>query len=166
MLEGIWKQLKSGTDVRGVALPGVAGQDVDLTEARVRAIASAFVAFQTERSGKKAGEMTVAVGRDSRLSGPAIAGWVIEELKNAGCRVLDCGMASTPAMFMTTVYRKTDAAVMITAGVDAIPPGVWKARRSAPYWKKPRTGRGRPPRRAAPWRRSTLWRLTPRACGR
>ncbi|MBQ3866667.1 MAG: phosphomannomutase/phosphoglucomutase [Clostridia bacterium] len=115
MLEGIWKQLKSGTDVRGVALPGVAGQDVDLTEARVRAIASAFVAFQTERGGKKAGEMTVAVGRDSRLSGPAIAGWVIEELKNAGCRVLDCGMASTPAMFMTTVYRKTDAAVMITA---------------------------------------------------
>ena len=115
MLEGIWKQLKSGTDVRGVALPGVAGQEVDLTEERVRAIASAFVVFWTERSGKKAADMTVAVGRDSRLSGPAIAGWVTEEFCRAGCTVLDCGMASTPAMFMTTVYEKTDAAVMITA---------------------------------------------------
>ena len=115
MLQEPWKHLKSGTDVRGVALAGVPGQDVDLTEERVRAIASAFVLFLTEKNGKAAEDCTVAVGRDSRLSGPAIAGHVVEELVKAGIKVLDCGMASTPAMFMTTVYRKTDAAVMITA---------------------------------------------------
>lgn len=115
MLQEPWKHLKSGTDVRGVALEGVPGQSVDLTEEAVRAIASAFVLFLTEQNGKKPGDCTVAVGRDSRLSGEAIASLVTQELAKAGCRVLDCGMASTPAMFMTTVYWHTDASIMITA---------------------------------------------------
>lgn len=115
MLMEPWKHLKSGTDIRGVALEGVPGQSVDLTEEAVRAIASAFVLFLAEASGKKAGDCTVAIGRDSRLSGPAIAGYLEEELVAAGCHVLNCGLASTPAMFMTTVDLKTDAAVQITA---------------------------------------------------
>ncbi|MBP5288776.1 MAG: phosphomannomutase/phosphoglucomutase [Clostridia bacterium] len=113
MLQEPWKHLKSGTDIRGVALEGVQGQPVDLTEEAVRAIASAFLLFLREKTGKD--RFTVAVGRDSRLSGPAIASWVTEELKKAGHKVLDCGMASTPAMFMTTVMAGTDASVMITA---------------------------------------------------
>lgn len=37
-----WMSLKSGTDVRGVALEGVAGEPVNLTDEAVSAIVKAF----------------------------------------------------------------------------------------------------------------------------
>ena len=43
MLQEPWKHLKSGTDIRGVALEGVEGQGVDLTYEIVEKIAAAFV---------------------------------------------------------------------------------------------------------------------------
>ena len=59
--------------------------------------------------------MNVAVGHDSRITGKKIAKKVKEALINAGVSVIDCGLASTPAMFMTTVDLKADAAIQITA---------------------------------------------------
>ena len=47
-----WLSLKSGTDVRGVALPGVPGEDVNLTAEDCRTIAAAFVPWLAERDGK------------------------------------------------------------------------------------------------------------------
>ncbi len=113
MLKEPWKHLKSGTDIRGVALEGVEGQHVDLTDEIVEKIAAAFVLWLKEKTGKEA--LTVAIGRDSRLSGPRIMGVLEKTLKEKGVRVLLCALASTPAMFMTTVDLKTDAAVQITA---------------------------------------------------
>ncbi|MDO5331199.1 MAG: phosphomannomutase/phosphoglucomutase, partial [Bacillota bacterium] len=62
-------------------------------------------------------DLKFAVGRDSRVSGPDIAKVVCDTLVKMGAKVLDCGMATTPSMFMTTVYdeTKTDGAIMITA---------------------------------------------------
>ena len=57
----------------------------------------------------------LSVGHDSRITGEHIASLVIEEFTKSGARVLDCGLATTPSMFMTTVDLNCDGAVEITA---------------------------------------------------
>ncbi len=108
-------KLQNGSDIRGVALPGVPGEDVTLTEEAVRAIASGFVRWLEARL--EARPLRIAVGRDSRLSGPDIAEWLGEALSGAGADVTDMGLATTPAMFMATVTPGYEfhGAVMITA---------------------------------------------------
>lgn len=104
-------KLKSGTDIRGTAV----GEKTDLTNEAVEKIAFGFLSYLTSVTEKKPEELTVYVGRDSRISGERIAGRVISVLNAYGVKVYDCGLASTPAMFMTTVLRGCDAAVQITA---------------------------------------------------
>ena len=115
MLNSFYKGFKSGTDIRGVAVEGVEGQHVNLTDEVVRAMAQGFVLWLADKVGKNADELTVSVGRDSRVSGPRISALVCEELSAAGAKVLDCSLASTPSMFMTTVDLGCDGAVQITA---------------------------------------------------
>lgn len=108
-------KLQNGSDVRGVALAGVEGESVTLDDAAVRAIAGGFARFLRARLGKE--RCRVSVGRDSRLSGKAIAEALCETLAACGAAVTDLGLCTTPAMFMTTVTGEApfDAAVMITA---------------------------------------------------
>lgn len=106
--------LKSGTDIRGIA-SDLGGKEVNLTDKAVYDITAAFAVWYINKYDKNPSEMIVAVGHDSRITGEAISGKVKEALTGAGVTVLDCGLASTPAMFMTTVDLKTDAAVQITA---------------------------------------------------
>lgn len=108
--------LQNGSDIRGVALSGVEGQEVNLTLDAVGDIARGFGAWLAEHTGRQEG-LRVGVGRDCRLSGPDIARTFCQALEAGGVTVYDCGMASTPAMFMTTVTPgfEFDAAVMITA---------------------------------------------------
>ena len=114
MLNDFWKALKSGTDIRGVAVEG-AGYEVNLTDETVSAIVNGFMMWLSDKTGKTSEEMKISVGRDSRISGPQIAGVTKNTLFNAGVYVIDCGMASTPAMFMTTVELECDGAIQITA---------------------------------------------------
>lgn len=115
MLNTFYKGFKSGTDIRGVALEGVEGQPVNLTDEVVAGMASGFALWLSDKLGKPCSGLTVSIGRDSRISGPRIVKTVSQQLKNAGVQVLDCGLASTPSMFMTTVDLKCDGAVQITA---------------------------------------------------
>lgn len=110
-----YKKLQNGSDIRGVALEGVEGQHVNLTEAASRDIGRGFALWLKKKVGK--GDLRVAVGRDSRLSGETLSGWICDAMAKAGIAVTDLGMASTPAMFMTTVTEgcKFDGSVMITA---------------------------------------------------
>ena len=48
---------------------------------------------------KAAGESTVAVGRDGRLSGPALASALIAGLLESGVNVIDVGMVTTPMLY-------------------------------------------------------------------
>jgi len=59
----------------------------------------------------------ISVGHDSRLSAPALKKAVAEGIEAAGGEVGDCGLASTPAMFMSTVFEnhRFDGAIMLTA---------------------------------------------------
>lgn len=110
-----WKHLKSGTDIRGVALEGVEGQSVDLTGEVIRQIAAAFVLWLSEKTGKNPDELKISIGRDSRLSGERIMGELQEVFCASGAKVYSCGLASTPAMFMSTLDLALDGAVQITA---------------------------------------------------
>ncbi len=115
MLNETYKIYKSGTDIRGVASEGVAGEPVNLTDEVIARMAAGFILWAEKKVGKPASGLTVSVGRDCRISGERIANTVIEALVAAGVKVYDCGLASTPSMFMTTVDFGCDAAVQITA---------------------------------------------------
>ena len=112
-----YSKLQNGSDIRGVALPLVAAEPGNLTEEAAGQIGRAFAAWLVERCGKPAEELRIAVGRDSRLSGPSLQRAVLTGLVAMGAVAADCGMASTPAMFMATVLPGCDfdGAVMITA---------------------------------------------------
>lgn len=107
-------ELKSGSDVRGYA-SDIFGNEVNLTDEAVYDITAAFVPFLAKKVGKSAEALTVSVGHDSRITAERIKAKVVEALVSAGVKVFDCGLSSTPAMFMTTVKAGCDGAVQITA---------------------------------------------------
>ncbi len=111
-----YKKLQNGSDIRGVALEGVEGQHVNLTEQACRDIGRGFALWLMKKTGKSL-NLRVAVGRDSRLSGEQLSAWLCDEMVKSGLHVTSFGMASTPAMFMATVTEgfKFDGTVMITA---------------------------------------------------
>ena len=115
MLNNNYKQFKSGTDIRGVAVEGVEGQPVNLTDEAVRRMADGFVLWLSEKVGKSADSLKISVGRDSRISGPHIMALCTEQFVAAGAEVVRCELASTPSMFMTTVELGCDGALQITA---------------------------------------------------
>ena len=110
-----YKKLQNGSDIRGVALEGIEGQHVNLTQEVVRNIGRGFALWLRKKTGKD--DLQVAVGRDSRLSGEALCNWLCDAMVSQGLNVTDFGMASTPAMFMATVTEgyAFDGTVMITA---------------------------------------------------
>jgi len=110
-----YKKLQNGSDIRGVALEGIEGQHVNLTEKVCKDIGRGFALWLIKKTGKT--DLRVAVGRDSRLSGETLADWICSAMVEAGLNVTDFKMASTPAMFMSTVTDgyKFDGSVMITA---------------------------------------------------
>ena len=112
-----WKKLQNGSDIRGVALDGVAGEKVNLTSKVVTTLGKAFASWLSQTTTKPLSELTVSVGRDSRLSGAELAQSVMNGIASGGCQVYDFGMASTPAMFMSTVTPgfNCDGAIMLTA---------------------------------------------------
>ena len=115
MLNEFFRQFKSGTDIRGVATGGVAGQPVNLSDDVIESMADGFVLWLSEKVGKQPSELKISVGRDSRISGPHIMELTTARFKRAGAEVLCCGLASTPSMFMTTVDLGCDGALQITA---------------------------------------------------
>ena len=110
-----YAKLQNGSDIRGVALNGIEGQHINLTEQACRDIGRGFALWLKNKAGKDA--LRVAVGRDSRLSGPDLCRWICEAMVEQGLLVTNFGMASTPAMFMSTVTEgyAYDGSVMITA---------------------------------------------------
>lgn len=110
-------KLQNGSDVRGVAVEGVAGEPVTLTPEYANRIVQAFVQWLAQKSGKKASELKIAVGHDSRISAPILKQQALMAITAQGAAAVDCSMATTPAMFMSLVYPETqyDGSMMITA---------------------------------------------------
>ncbi len=110
-----FRQFKSGTDIRAVASEGVPGEPVALTDEVCEAVTAGFILWLCEKTGKKANELKMAVGHDSRISADRISAAVIRTMTKAGVNVLDSGLSSTPAMFMITLDHSLDGSVQITA---------------------------------------------------
>ena len=116
-LSSEWQRLQNGSDIRGVALEGVPGETVNLTPEIAYKLGQGFVSWLADLLSKKASELVVAVGRDSRISGPALMTGLAEGMMDMGAAVYDCAIASTPAMFMSTVTEgyRCDGGIMLTA---------------------------------------------------
>ena len=102
-------KLKSGTDIRGTAV----GENMTLTDEVIERITFGFIVYIKEKTGKE--KLKIAVGHDSRISAQRIKAAVIRVLSAYGMQVVDCGLSSTPAMFMVNVLTDCDASVQITA---------------------------------------------------
>ncbi len=114
-MDKFWKSFKSGTDIRGVAVEGVEGEPLNLTDEVVGKMAKAFLLWLSGKTGRKPCELNVAVGHDSRISADRIRSAVVGAMVDCGARVLDCGLSSTPSMFMITLDKQLDGSVQITA---------------------------------------------------
>lgn len=107
------RQLKSGTDVRGIAVGD--NKPVTLTDEAVRLISRAFVKWLTLKYKKDS--FKIAVGNDSRISADRIFNNVKEGILSSGSDVVYTGLSSTPSMFILLKQSDfcCDASIMITA---------------------------------------------------
>jgi phosphomannomutase len=112
-----YKSLQNGSDIRGIALPGVVGEDVNLTVEVARDIGLAFTNWLKGLVKNKELQPIIGVGMDSRISGPTLKAALIEGLTEMGANVLDFDLATTPSLFMSTQFKETncDGGIMITA---------------------------------------------------
>lgn len=112
-----FKKLQNGSDIRGIAITGVPGELPNLTEPEAQRLAMGYAVWLSRKTGKAPETLTVSVGYDPRLSGRNLQNALFMGMGPYGIKLLDCGLASTPAMFMSTVFPEynCDGAVMITA---------------------------------------------------
>lgn len=113
MLEGIWKKIKSGSDIRGVA-EGTE-EEIDLSNKVLEKTALAFVMWLSKKSNLDYPSITVAIGHDSRNSSSRIKNVIINSLRGLGIKIYDCSLTSTPAMYMSMSVLSCTAAIEITA---------------------------------------------------
>ncbi|MGN0818680.1 MAG: phosphomannomutase/phosphoglucomutase, partial [Candidatus Coproplasma sp.] len=109
-----YMHLKSGSDVRGVAV-STEQDDVTLTREALGDITRAFLKWLSLKSGKKTPK--IAIGYDCRISNEVIFAIVKETVLSCGCDAIGCGLSSTPSMFMLLKDEAwgCDASIMITA---------------------------------------------------
>jgi phosphomannomutase len=86
-------------DIRGIV-------PATLNEAVAEALGKAF-----GTAAAQAGETSVAVGRDGRLSGPALSAALIRGLMAAGMDVIDVGMVTTPMLYFA-------ASTLCSSGIE------------------------------------------------
>ncbi len=92
---------------RAYDIRGVVGSTITEDTAYLigRALGSQAMAFGLDK---------FCVGRDGRLSGPALSAAVIRGLLDCGCEVIDVGAVPTPALYFATHEYRTGSGVMVT----------------------------------------------------
>lgn len=108
-----WMALKSGTDVRGTAV----GEGTTLRNDVAEALGMAFAQWVAAKCQKPVNDIRIAIGRDSRITGPDLLAATARGICRTGASVMDFGMCTTPAMFMCTITSgfEPEGSVMITA---------------------------------------------------
>jgi phosphomannomutase len=92
---------------------GLYGSEMD--EGTAHAIGRAFARVLARLRGKQPAELTVGLGRDMRLTAPAMAAAVREGLIAEGATVLDAGMVATEMLYHLVGSRELDGGAMVTA---------------------------------------------------
>lgn len=94
---------------RAYDIRGIAGKD--LTEDVAKNIGKAFGTYV------EGGD--IVVGRDCRLSSPALRDSLIKGLMDSGCNVTDIGMVPTPVLYFAISHYGKDGGIMITGSHNA-----------------------------------------------
>lgn len=92
---------------RAYDIRGVLGKTLD--EGIARSIGQAIGTVMAER-----GLQEIVVGRDGRLSGPALSDALIEGLRQAGRDVIDIGQAPTPVVYFASYQLQAGSCVAVT----------------------------------------------------
>ncbi len=92
---------------------GLHGSEMDETTAH--AIGRAFARVLARLRGKQPAELRVGLGRDMRLTAPAMAAELREGLISEGATVLDAGMVATEMLYQLVGSRELDGGAMVTA---------------------------------------------------
>ncbi len=100
-------RLLNPTILREYDIRGVVGETLDPADAR--AIGRAFAAIVQEAGGKR-----VAVGRDGRLSSPALEAALVEGLAEGGVASLRIGLGPTPMLYFAVNTLDVDGGLMVT----------------------------------------------------
>ncbi len=110
-------KLQNGTDVRGVAAEGIADQPVNFRPDDANRIAQAFVIWLSNKKGTPKDQLTIGVGHDSRITAESLKAGILAGIGAQGAKPMDSHLASTPSMFMSTIYEEFDfdGSIMITA---------------------------------------------------
>jgi phosphomannomutase len=95
-------------DVRGLY-----GSEMDETTAL--ALGRAFARVLARLRGKQPGELRIGLGRDMRLTAPAMAARLRDGLVAEGATVLDTGMVATEVLYHLVGSRGLDGGAMVTA---------------------------------------------------
>lgn len=110
-------KLQNGSDVRGIAMEGVAGEAVNLTPERVNRIVGAFLQWLAQKTAQPVNALKIGIGHDSRLSAERLKVAALKAIAGSGAQAYDCGLATTPSMFMGIIYPQTKfhGSIMLTA---------------------------------------------------
>jgi phosphomannomutase len=92
---------------------GLYGEQMDETTAL--AIGRAFARVLARLRGKQPGELRVGLGRDMRLTAPAMAAELRDGMIFEGATVLDAGMVATEMLYHLVGSRELDGGAMVTA---------------------------------------------------
>ena len=86
-----------------------------MDEAVAYRLGRAFARVLSDLEGKPVPELRVALGRDMRLSAPAMAERYARGIADEGAAVIDIGMAATEMVYFTVGSRGLDGGLMCTA---------------------------------------------------
>jgi phosphomannomutase len=92
---------------------GLHGEEMDETTAH--AIGRAFARVLARLRGKQPGELRVGLGRDMRLTAPAMAAALRDGMVAEGATVLDAGQVATEMLYHLVGSRELDGGAMCTA---------------------------------------------------
>jgi phosphomannomutase len=92
---------------------GLYGEEMDETTAH--AIGRAFARVLGRLRGKQPSDLRVGLGRDMRLTAPAMAAELRDGLIFEGVTVLDAGMVATEMLYHLVGSRELDGGAMVTA---------------------------------------------------
>jgi len=95
------------TSLREYDIRGIVGKTLGVDDAR--AIGRGFATLL-----RRAGGHRVAVGRDGRVSSPALEAALIEGLNASGCDVVRVGMGPTPMLYYAEAILEVDGGIQIT----------------------------------------------------
>lgn len=93
-------------DLRGI-------YPTDLNEENIVPITRAIYAFFWKKLNKR--NVTIAVGRDMRLSSPGLHDQLVKTLVALGAQVIDLGLVSTPTFYFAVYHYQYEAGIQITA---------------------------------------------------